>query len=152
MKKLSIIVLIISIILFSLSVFFAYDKHFKYILPKEYKKEIELLLEQEISKATQEIDGLYKEIENEKDTLSKKILIETGINTILFNLYNKLIFATKKYKNLDKEIPVTDFDVDLAIVIFPYLKKNQINYAILKQFLNYTDKKQLEFKQIKTSH
>ena len=79
MKKLSIIVLIISIILFSLSVFFAYDKHFKYILPKEYKKEIELLLEQEISKATQEIDGLYKEIENEKDTLSKKILIETGI-------------------------------------------------------------------------
>ncbi|MBR5303243.1 MAG: hypothetical protein IKU37_00260 [Candidatus Gastranaerophilales bacterium] len=152
MKKISIIVLIISIILFSLGVFFAYDKHFKYILPKEYKKEIELLLEQETPKATQEIDGLYKEIENEKDPYDKEILIETGINTILFNLYNKLIFVTQKYKNLDSEIPLTDFDVDLAITIFPYLKKNQVDYTILKQFLKYTDKKQLEFKQIKTSH
>ena len=88
MKKISIIVLIISVILFLLGVFFACNKHFKYILPKEYKKEIEILLEQEIPKATQEIDGLYEKIENEKDPFDKVGLIEMGVDIIFFDFFS----------------------------------------------------------------
>jgi len=136
---------LILIILFILGAFFAYDKHFKYILPDECKKEIATLLEQEIPKSTQEIDGLCEKIENEKD-LSSKEIIESSIDTIKFNLYFKLIDVIQKCKNIEKEIPATDFETDLAIAIFPYLKKNKVGLASIREFLNYADKKQLEIK------
>ena len=112
MKK---IIVVILILLFSLSVFISYDKHFKYYLGKEYKNEITLLLENEIPKSMKEVDGLFKKIENEKDSLDKKNLADLGINTILFDFYSELIEVTQKYTDIKKDLPNTDFDVDLII-------------------------------------
>ena len=68
------IVFVILTLLLLVGAFFAYDKHFKYYLGKEYKNEINLLLEKEIPKSIKEMDGLLEEIENEKTHLKNKPL------------------------------------------------------------------------------
>ena len=68
------IVFVILTLLLLVGAFFAYDKHFKYYLCKEYKNEINLLLEKEIPKSIKEMDGLLEEIENEKTHLKNKPL------------------------------------------------------------------------------
>ena len=141
MKK---IIVVILILLFSLSVFISYDKHFKYYLGKEYKNEITLLLENEIPKSMKEVDGLFKKIENEKDSLDKKNLADLGINTILFDFYSELIEVTQKYTDIKKDLPNTDFDVDLIMVLYPYLKANNVDIKKLKSFLDYCDTMQTE--------
>ncbi len=141
MKK---IIVVILILLFSLGVFVSYDKHFKYYLGKEYKNEITLLLENEIPKSMKEVDGLFKKIENEKDSLDKKNLADLGINTILFDFYSELIEVTQKYTDIKKDLPNTDFDVDLIMVLYPYLKANNVDIKKLKSFLDYCDTMQTE--------
>ena len=141
MKK---IIVVILILLFSLGVFISYDKHFKYYLGKEYKNEITLLLENEIPKSMKEVDGLFKKIENEKDSLDKKNLADLGINTILFDFYSELIEVTQKYTDIKKDLPNTDFDVDLIMVLYPYLKANNVDIKKLKSFLDYCDTMQTE--------
>lgn len=141
MKK---IIVVILILLFSLGVFVSYDKHFKYYLGKEYKNEITLLLENEIPKSMKEVDGLFKKIENEKDSLDKKNLADLGINTILFYFYSELIEVTQKYTDIKKDLPNTDFDVDLIMVLYPYLKANNVDIKKLKSFLDYCDTMQTE--------
>ena len=142
MKKF--IVLFLAIVLFLLGSYFAYDKHFRYLLPKEYKNEINALLEKEIPKVTQELDELPGRIEIEKDPFDKEILIDMGVNIILFDFYSKIIHITNEYKDIENEIPPTDFNVDLAIAIHPYLKKNKINLAAIKALLLYSNEKELQ--------
>ena len=147
MKKLTIIFLITLIVLFSISVFFAYDKHFKYILPKEYKKEIEIILEQEISITTQKIDKLYKEIENEKDPLDKKLLIEYGVDGVFFDFYWKLVNATEKHTQKNKitnKLPANDNVWEIHEALIPYFKNNKINTSKISTLIEYKIKKQKE--------
>ena len=110
----------------------------------EYKNEITLLLENEIPKSMKEVDGLFKKIENEKDSLDKKNLADLGINTILFDFYSELIEVTQKYTDIKKDLPNTDFDVDLIMVLYPYLKANNVDIKKLKSFLDYCDTMQTE--------
>ena len=138
------IVFVILTLLLLVGAFFAYDKHFKYYLGKEYKNEINLLLEKEIPKSIKEMDGLLEEIENEKDPLEKQTIIDLGMNTILFNFYSKLIDITQKYIDIKKDIPPTGFNVELIIVLYPYLKVNNVNIEKIKSFLDYSEIKETE--------
>lgn len=138
---------LILIILFALGVFFAYDKHFKYILPDECKKEIATLLEQEIPKSTQEIDGLCEKIENEKDPFDKVGLIEMGSDIVFYDFYWKLVDAIEKYIGKDKivgKLPANDNVWEVHEVLMPYFKKNKINTSKLFPFVEYGLKKQQE--------
>ena len=147
MKKSLIITSIISIVLFVITLFVAYDKHFRYILPKEYKKEIEILLEQEIPKATQEIDGLYEKIENEKDPFDKVGLIEMGVDIVFFDFYWRLVDTTEKYtkKGKIREIlPPGDNVWEIHEALIPYFKNNKINTSNMFPFIEYGVAKQKE--------
>jgi len=134
---------LILIILFILGAFFAYDKHFKYILPDECKKEIVTLLEQEIPKSTQEIDGLCEKIENEKDPFDKVGLIEMGSDEIVFCLFNKIKKIIQKQTNIEKFLDANDDVGQFILTVMPYLKKNKINTNELNKFLQYTDEVRL---------
>ena len=142
MKKIIIFIILISLL--AICIFFAYNKHFKYYLGKEYKNEINLLLEKEIPKSIKKIDKLLIEIENEKEPLKKETLIDSGMNTILFDFYSELIEITQKYTNIKKDIPSTGFNIELILVLYPYLKANNTNIEKIKSFLDYSDIKETE--------
>jgi len=139
MKK----VLILSLILILVVAFFSYDKHFKYLLPKEYKNEINILLEKEIPKSIKEIDELFEKIDNEKDPFDKQGLIEMGTDEIVFYLFIKIKAIIQKYRNIEKLL-VANGDVgQLILTIMPYLKKNKIDTEKLEFFLLHTDEERL---------
>ena len=140
MKK---IIVFFVLILFIFTMFLAYDKHFKYVLPKEYKKEIEVLLEREIPKSKAKIDGLYFEIENEKDPFDKEGLIEMGSDEIVFYLFVEIKAIIQKYIDIEKSLDANDDVGQFIMVIMPYLKKNKINTKELDEFLNHADKVRL---------
>lgn len=145
MKK---IIVVILILLFSLSVFISYDKHFKYYLGKEYKNEITLLLENEIPKSMKEVDGLFKKIENEKDVYDKQLMIEMGCDEIVFDLFMKIKMVTQKYVNIEKSLEPNDDVGQLIITLKPYLSKNKIDTTNLDKFLINTDKESLRIKKL----
>jgi len=131
------------ILLLLIGAFFAYSKHFKYYLGNKYKKEITLLLENEIPKSTKEIDGLFEEIEKEKNVYDKQTMIEMGCDEIVFNLFIKIKNIIQKYKNIEKSLEANGDVGQLILTVKPYLEKNKIDTTNLDKFLTTTDKERL---------
>jgi len=129
MKKYLLILFIIII-----SIFFTikYIEHSKYYLGKEYRNEVNALIDEELPKCRKQIDNIFIEAENEKDLTKKQEFIETSIDDVEFKFYFKLLEIIKKYKEIDEESVATDFTTDLAIFVYPYLKHNNINISNLK--------------------
>lgn len=143
MKKF--IVLFLAIILFLLGSYFAYDKHFRYLLPKEYKNEINALLEKEIPKVTQELDELPGRIEREKDPFDKEGLIEMGVDIVFFDFYWKIVHVTEKYVGKGKiinNLPPNDNVWEIHEVLIPYFKNNKINTSKIFALIKYGAEKQ----------
>jgi len=144
MKKYLLILFIIII-----SIFFTikYIEHSKYYLGKEYRNEINALLETEILKTMHELDGLLEEIEKEKDPYDKIGLIEMGVDIVFFNFYWKLVDTTEKYIGKDKiinRLPHNDNVWEIHWALIPYFKNNRINTSKIFALIEYGDKKQKE--------
>ena len=152
-----ILILILSIITLAILAFFAYDKHFKYCLGKNYRQEVIEFIEKEIPIYIKKIDNVENEIKNEKDPWVRAVMIDNSVDGVLFDFYMDLINITEKYSGKDSvrnAIPPTDFSELLREALIPYLDKNKTNasekinslvkYAISKE-KEYSDKYFIEF-------
>lgn len=107
----------------------------------EYKIAIEKIIADEVPKAKIEIDktynSAYKEYQiflqdkNQMKRNSQYIIdlegYSKGTESPEYYLYLKLIDKTGEYVNMREKVPNTDFIVDLAECIYPYLKKYKIS-------------------------
>lgn len=139
------ILLIVIALLFSFC-FAQTNSQSEYYLGEKYQKEMKETIEKEILKSKKELINLEKQIKNEKDQIEKQILIDDGANLILFDFYMKLIETTGKYINIEDDILETDFNCDLEIFIYPYLKTNNIDIKNIKKFLDEIEKREKKFK------
>ncbi len=145
-----VVILILIIILIFLSFIF-YKKANKYKLPKQYKIEIEQLINEEAPKTKKEIDKITQDVKNDvekykknpsgysRDKLIDLVSIpENYINTPRFYFYSKLIDTTDKYTRQKSDLP-TDFVIDLIEYVYPYLIKNNINMEKINEIDDYTN-------------
>ena len=111
----------------------------------QYKNEIEKIIKKQVPASKEAINGIFLEIEKEQNQYVKLVIIEQGINSILFDFYIELINITDKYTDIKKDIPATDWYGDLKNIIYPYLIDNNINVEDINALLKYANKKQIEF-------
>ncbi len=150
-KKIFISIFLIAI--FALSFFFFQEAN-KYKLPKEYKIEIENLIDEETPKTKNCIDEYYIKAQNEylkiknaKDTeyLEESVFLidnyQRGIEVCEFNMVSMLIEKTENYANIKDKIPPTDFADTLNEFLYPYLDENNINDKKLTEINKYTSTK-----------
>lgn len=142
-KKIFIFILLIAI--FALSFFFFQEAN-KYKLPKEYKIEIEKLIDEETLKTKNEIDKIFLEAQEKyikviNNPKNMNLYMEFATNnydsyifTPEFYLYSDLIEITKKYTNIkDEDIPPTDSSGELYNFLYPYFHNNNIDTEKLDQ-------------------
>lgn len=150
-KKIFIFILIFIIIALS---FLFFQKTNKYKLPKEYKIEIEKLIDEETPKTKNCIDEYYIKAQNEylkiKNAKDKEYLEESvflidnyqrAIEVCEFRMTSMLVEKTENYVNIKDKIPHTDFSGTLNELLYPYFDKNNINYKELIEISKYTNNK-----------
>lgn len=116
----------------------------EFYLGKKYKTEIEKIINDEYPKSIQEIDKVFEDFEKETNPYLKKNIIDYGISEVVFYFYQKLLHKTNEYTNLNLEELETDWEGDLMIMLYPYLKNNKVNMRKINAFNNYADKKREE--------
>lgn len=124
---------------------FAYTQSPIYSI-NEYKKEINKTIKQETKKAKKSIDKIKFGLIKEKNNYIKPSIVEQEINASLFSMYMELINTTNKYIEIKKDIPITDNYDELAKIIIPVLKSNDIDISKINKTINYASKKQFEYK------
>jgi len=150
-RKVVILILIIILLLLS---FIIYKKANKYKLPKQYKIEIEKLINDEAPKTKICIDEYFQKAQNEylkikniKNTeyVEESVFLiedcQRGIEVCELNLISKLIDKTENYTNIKDKIPPTDFIGTLNNYIYPYFDRNNINYKELIKIREYSTNK-----------
>ena len=108
----------------------------------QYKCELEQLIKKEVPISKKAINNIKYEYIKETDPIIKQTIIEYGITSILFDFYYLLIKVTNKYTDIEKDIPATDWYVELQKFINPYLIDNKINIKGINSLLMYAERKQ----------
>ena len=143
-KKFLILFILIILIPLSCLLFKKFDK---YKLPRQYKIEIQKVIDEETPKAKICIDKNFLIAQTEYSKIQNKykeesvFLIEDcqrGIEVCEFNMISKLLDITQKYTDIKKEIPPTDFSGTLNDFIYPYFERNNINYKKLIELGEYS--------------
>lgn len=151
MKKLVIIVILVSLIFLTL---FFYKNTNKYKLPKQYKVEIENLIDKKASKTQDEISKIFLEAEekylkvinNPKNMDFYMDFATNNYDSYIFSpefyLYLDLIGITQKYAMLkDENIPPTDSSGELYDFLYPYFQNNNINTKKLDELSEFSESK-----------
>lgn len=148
-----IIILLLLIIVISLSFIF-YKKINKYKLPKQYKIEIEKLIDEQTPTTKKEINDIFIEAERKyqkviKNPKNMNLYMDFATNNYdsyifspEFYLYMDLIKITQKYTKLkDDDIPPTDSSGELYNFLYPYIRDNNINTEKLDQLSDLSESK-----------
>ena len=146
MKKIFIVIL--SAFLYCIPAFAEYvpiPKH----LSKQYKAEIEQIIDEEYPKVVKNIDDYLKYVKsNYNETIKNKcktdyyLLPEVSIYDLDISVYSKLIKITQeKYLNSKYKTTGTDDSSSLQIYMYPYLIDNNINIKKLEKLGTYAKKK-----------
>ena len=136
-KKL--IILVILIVLITLSFLF-FKKDDKYKLPAQYKVEIQKVIDEETlelknmsDKSLKDANNLFDKFQNDSNAklykdeyLDKMEYYKNVIRNSDFVIYNDLIEITKKYANININVPSTDDSYTLENILEKYLKSNDI--------------------------
>ncbi|MEE3350104.1 MAG: hypothetical protein VZR09_08700 [Candidatus Gastranaerophilaceae bacterium] len=113
---------------------------------KEYIKEINQVINFRIPIAKRQIKEIEKEFKTEQNADKKQVLIEQGIDEVLFNFYMELINTTDKYMNIKQTMPVPNWHGDLQIFMEPYLKNYGVNIQKTDKLNDYAHKKYCKLK------
>ena len=120
--------------------------------PEEvYKSQIENTIEEEFPKTKKLIDievanakkayKKYLKDKNKKENIKEYIFImqdyQRGIEAHEFMFLSKLIDITAEFDNIKNKIPATDFAGTLFDFLYPYFKKNNINYKKYNELSEY---------------
>lgn len=111
---------------------------------KQYKAEVESIINNEVPKAKKEVNQIYKEA---KQAYSLPISSDTPdyeqiIDTPVFYVNLELIKLTCKYVNIEHDIPATDFSGTLYDFLYPYFQDNKVNTKLLDELDTFTVKRQ----------
>ena len=147
------IILFLIVLLFALSFLF-FKKDDKYKLPRQYKIEIQKVIEDEAPKTKKEIDEIVEDVKinvekyknnpsslSDLDIINLDLTAELYIYSPLFNLYINLINITDKYSK-EKSNLHTDYIGALIEYMQPYIEKNKINDKKLIELSIYSNEQQ----------
>lgn len=139
------------ILFLSLSAFAEY-KPIPQNLSKQYKADIERIIDEEYPKALKQVDKIYNEAYKKYLKVlhnPKNIDIymdfatcnyDTAVDTPAFNLFDKLIDITNKYISFNKyEIPPVDYSGALYDFMEPYFKDNYIDTSKIDSLAKYSN-------------
>lgn len=120
-----------------------------YTLPIElqirYKKEIQKTIKKEVPKTKNNINKeflkaqkTYNQFINDNVQNSDKYIYliqdyQRGIETYEMIFISKLIDITAKYKDINQDVPPTDFPGTLLDFIYPYFDANNIDYSQINE-------------------
>ncbi len=150
-KKIIILFLIVLLIALSLLLF---KKDDKYKLPRQYKIEIQKVIDEQTlevknmsDESLKEANNLFDKFQNDshaklyKDKyLDKMEYYKNVIRNSDFIIYNDMIKITEKYANLNLNVPSTDDSYTLENILEKYLKANDINTDKLIDLAKYNSK------------
>ena len=147
-KKFIILFLIVFLITLSLLLL---KKDDKYKLPRQYKIEIQKVIEDEAPKTKKEIDEIVEEVKidvekykNNPSSFTRDELIDLVsipddyIYSPLFYYYLRLVEITEKYTKKESDL-ATDFYIDLLEYVYPYLITNKIDLKKINEVDDYTE-------------
>lgn len=130
---------------FSLPCFAAY-KPIPADKSKQYKTEVESIINKEVPKAKQEVYKIY--VEAQRNYINRNIdeLNDAGsaIGSPEFHLYLKIINLTNTYVYIQNDIPATDYEGELYDFLYPYFVDNKIDLTKLNELINLCGIKQKE--------
>lgn len=123
---------------------------------KQYKVQIEQIINNNLPKAYKQTDENFIEIKETynqilKDPYNKELREKLDPETVtakfdssLFIIFLEIIEATENYVNIKNEIPATSHSFDLEIFMYPYLEDNNIDYKELSKYSEYASDKENE--------
>ncbi len=112
---------------------------------KEYRKEITESINSQIPIRKKETLDVFNKVEREQDQYEKNLIIEYGIDGVLFDFYNELIDITEKYAGKGKirgNFIENDDVWQLHYALIPYLKDNRISASKILSFVKFAISKQ----------
>ena len=150
-KKIIILLLIVLLIALSLLLF---KKDDKYKLPRQYKIEIQKVIDEQTlevknmsDESLKEANNLFDKFQNDSNAklykdeyLDKMEYYKNVIRNSDFVIYNDMIKITEKYANLNLNIPSTDDSYTLENILEKYLKANDIKTGKLIDLAKYNSK------------
>lgn len=153
MKKM--IVFFILIFVFALNFCFAHDYKIAQEQQNQYRNDIYKTIDKElhktkikINKEVSDAQRTYKKYLKDKNKSKNqdKYIFEIqdcqrGIEVHETTFISILIDITNKYKNINSDIPPTDFPRTLIEFISPYFEANDIDYSKIKELDSYSANK-----------
>jgi len=150
-----IIVFFIFLFIFASNYCFATDYKISEELQNQYRNEIYKTIKKELPKTKKKIN---KEFLNAQKTYNKYLKDKNKLNNTdkyVFELQNYqrgievyetifislLIDITNKYKDINSDIPPTDFPGTLLEFLYPYFEANNIDYNQINEFDTYSANK-----------
>lgn len=147
MKK--VLVLLIGLLL-SVNICFAAYQPIPADKSKQYKAEVESIINKEVPKAKQEVYEIFAQAQKAYKNKSIEELDRYSriIGTPEFYLYKNVINVTNKYVNIEKDIPATDYEGALYDFLYPYFKDNNVDLRKLDELTNLCGVKDKEIDQM----
>lgn len=121
---------------------------------KQYKAEVESIINKEVPRAYKQIDKIFVDTKVTymralKDPYNKDLREKLDTETVTakfdgpeFSIYLDIIETTQKYVDIKNEIPPTSHSFALAEFIHTYLEDNNINYQELSKCGRYASEKE----------
>ena len=126
-------------------------------IPKElsiqYKNEVEQIINNKYKIIISQINHIHTDAKNQyimvkknKDTYIDFATanFDTAVFIPIFDLLSDIITITRKYSDLEQNIPATDYTGALYDFLDPYFKDNNINTSKIDNLSEYARKKQIK--------
>lgn len=147
MKK---VLILLFVFVFNALVCFAAYKPIPVEKSKQYKAEVESIINKEVPKAKQEVYDIFSQAQ--KAYKSKSIYTLNDLDLILdspeYGIHIKIIDVTNKYVNIKNDVPSTDSAGALYDFLYPYFKDNSVDLTQLTELINLAGKTQKEIDQM----
>lgn len=117
---------------------------------KQYKAEVEQIINEEVPKAKQELYKISDQAQKAYKNKSTESLndLDFLLDSPEYGIHMKIINATDKYVNIKGDVPATDSAGALYDFLYPYFKDNNIDLTKLYEVINLAGVTQKEIEQM----
>ena len=117
---------------------------------KQYKAEVEQIINEEVPKAKKEVYVIFAQAQKAYKNKSIDDL-QTYIDFIgspEFDLHKKIMVVTDKYVAIKNDVPATDFAGAYYDFLYPYYKDNNVDLTKMYELINLCGEKQKKIEQM----
>ena len=117
---------------------------------KQYKAEVEQIINEEVPKAKQELYKISEQAQKAYKNKSAESLndLDLLLDAPEYGIHMKIINVTNKYVNIKGDVPATDSAGALYDFLYPYFKDSNINLTKLYEVINLAGETQKEIDQM----